>query len=119
RRFPGIEVTHDKVEALSRLEAAHREIRRAIGFSDWPVLTAEQVHRDQIAIVAKPDQAGQLIQQKSVTDRSDTNRGSWATQPIGSIGCPSGATRVDLPIESDVQFAGWYGTITNQRKVAL
>ena len=119
KRFPGIDVSHDKAEALRRLEAAHREIRRAIGFSDWPVLTAEQVHRDQIAIVAKPDQAGQLIQQKSVTDRSDTNRGSWATQPIGSIGCPSGATRVDLPIESDVQFAGCDGIITDQRKVAL
>ena len=119
KRFPGIDVSHDKAEALSRLEAAHREIRRAIGFSDWPVLTAEQVHRDQIAIVAKPDQAGQLIQQKSVTDRSDTSRRSRATQPIGSIGCSSGATRIDLPVESDVQFAGCDGIITNQRKVAL
>ena len=119
KRFPGIDVSHDKAEALRRLEAAHREIRRAIGVSDWPVLTAEQVHGDQIAVVAKPGQARQLIQQKPVTDRSDTNRRSWATQPIGSFGCPSGATRVDLPIESDVQFAGCDGIITNQRKVAL
>jgi len=119
KRFPGIDVSHDKAEALRRLEAAHREIRRAIGVSDWPVLTAEQVHGDQIAVVAEPDRAGQLPQQKPVTDRSDTNRRSWATQPIGSFGCPSGATRVDLPIESDVQFAGCDGIITNQRKVAL
>lgn len=119
RRFPGIDVSHDKAEALRRLEAAHREIRRAIGVSAWPVLTAEQVHGDQIAIVAKPGQAGQLLQQKSVTDRSDTNRRSWATQPIVSIGSPSGATRIDLPVESDVRFAGCDGIITNQRKVAL
>src|SRR5260370_1821882 len=113
KRFPGIDVSHDKAEALRRLEAAHREIRRAIGVSDWPVLTAEQVHGDQIAIVAKPGQAGQLLQQKSVTDRSDTNRRSWATQPIGSISCPSGATRVNLPIESDVPFTGSTGITTN------
>ena len=119
KRFPGIDVSHDKAEALRRLEAAHREIRRAIGVSEWPVLTAKQVHGDQIAIVAEPGQAGQLLQQKSATDRSDTNRRSWATQPIESIGCPSGATRVDLPIESDIQFAGCDGIITNQREVAL
>lgn len=119
RRFPGIDVSHDKTEALRRLEAAHREIRCAIGINDWPVLMAEQVHGDQIAIVAEPGQAGQLLQQKSVTDRSDTNRRSRATQPIGSIGCPSGATRADLPAESDVQFAGCDGIITNRREVAL
>ncbi|HEV3148792.1 MAG TPA: polyphenol oxidase family protein, partial [Chthoniobacterales bacterium] len=119
RRFPGIDVSHDKAEALRRLEAAHREIRCAIGINDWPVLTAEQVHGDQIAIVAEPGRAGQLLQQRSVTDRSDTNRRSRATQPIGSIGCPSGATRADLPAESDVEFAGCDGIITNRREVAL
>jgi purine-nucleoside/S-methyl-5'-thioadenosine phosphorylase / adenosine deaminase len=119
KRLPGIDVSHDKAEALRRLEAAHREIRRAIGVSEWPVLTAEQVHGDQIAIVAEPGQAGQLLQQKSVTDRSDTNRRSWATRPIDPIGCPSDATWVDLPIESDVRFAGCDGIITNQREVAL
>jgi YfiH family protein len=54
KRFPGIDVSHDKAEALRRLEAAHREIRRAIGVSDWPLLTAKQVHGDQIAIVDLP-----------------------------------------------------------------
>src|SRR5207244_13241213 len=72
-----------------------------------------------IAVVAKPGRAGQLPQQKSVTDRSDTSRRSRATQPIGLIGCSSGATRIDLPVESDVQFAGCDGIITNQREVAL
>jgi purine-nucleoside/S-methyl-5'-thioadenosine phosphorylase / adenosine deaminase len=119
RRLPGIDVSYDKAEALRRLEAAHREIRRAIGVNEWPVLTAKQVHGDQIAIVAEPGQAGQLLQQKSVTDRSDTIRRSWPTRSIDPIGCPSDATRVDLPIESDIHFAGCDGIITNQREVAL
>ena len=119
RRFPGIDVTHDKAEVLRRLDTAHREVRRAIGVSDWPVLTAKQVHGAQIASVAEPFQARQLVPQKSATDRSDANRRSWPTQKIDPIGCPPGATRVDLPIESDIQFGGCDGIITNRREVAL
>ena len=51
QRIPGIDVSHDKGETLRRLEAAHREIRRAIGVGDWPLLTAQQVHGNKIAIV--------------------------------------------------------------------
>jgi polyphenol oxidase len=52
RRIPGIDVSHDKAEALRRLDAAHLEIRREIGMgSGWPLLTAEQIHGDKIAIV--------------------------------------------------------------------
>lgn len=51
RRIPGIDVSHDKPEVLRRLEAAHLEIRRSIGVDDWPLLTAEQVHGNKIAIV--------------------------------------------------------------------
>lgn len=50
-RIPGIDVSHDKAEALKRLDAVHREIRREIGIGDWPILTAQQVHGDQIAVV--------------------------------------------------------------------
>ena len=76
RRIPGIDVSHDKSEALRRLEAAHRKIRREIGFANWPLLTVEQVHGDRIAII-------------------------------------------DLPIETDKEFAGCDGLITNQPGVAL
>jgi copper oxidase (laccase) domain-containing protein len=48
---PGIDVSHDKAEALRRLDAAHLEIRREIGMADWPLLTAEQVHGDKIATI--------------------------------------------------------------------
>ena len=50
-RIPGINVSHDKAEALKRLDAVHREARRQIGIGDWPLLTAQQVHGDKIAIV--------------------------------------------------------------------
>jgi copper oxidase (laccase) domain-containing protein len=75
-RIPGIDVSHDKAEVLRRLEAAHREIRGAIGVGDWPLLTAQQVHGNKVAII-------------------------------------------DTPVESDKQFAGCDGFITNQRRVAL
>jgi copper oxidase (laccase) domain-containing protein len=50
-RIPGIDVSHDKAEALKALEAVHREARREIGMADWPLLTAQQIHGNKIAIV--------------------------------------------------------------------
>jgi copper oxidase (laccase) domain-containing protein len=54
QRIPGIDVSRDKAEALSRLDAAQREIRRAIGIGDWPLLTVEQVHGNKIATADTP-----------------------------------------------------------------
>lgn len=54
RRISGIDVAHDKAEALKRLDAVHRQIRYSIGVEDWPLLTAEQVHGSKIAIVDRP-----------------------------------------------------------------
>jgi copper oxidase (laccase) domain-containing protein len=54
RRISGIDVSHDKAEALKRLDAVHRQIRCSIGVDDWPLLTAEQVHGSKIAIVDLP-----------------------------------------------------------------
>jgi len=51
QRIPGIDVSHDRAEVLKRLDAAHREIRNAIGVGDWPLRTAEQIHGDKIAVV--------------------------------------------------------------------
>src|SRR6266403_2530077 len=51
QRIPGIDVSHDKAEVLERLDTAHREIRNATGFGNWPLFTAEQVHGNKIAIV--------------------------------------------------------------------
>ena len=54
QRIRGIDVSHDKVEVLKRLDAAHREIRCAVGVGDWPLLTAQQVHGNRIAIADAP-----------------------------------------------------------------
>jgi polyphenol oxidase len=51
QRIPGIDVSHDKAEVLKRLDAAHREIRQVIGVGDWPLLTAEQIHGNKIAVL--------------------------------------------------------------------
>lgn len=53
RRIPSIDVSHEKAEALRRLDAAHLEIRRQIGIADWPLLTAEQIHGDKIVIACR------------------------------------------------------------------
>jgi len=53
-RIPGIDVSADKAEALQRLDAVHRDYRHEIGIGDWPLLTAQQVHGDKIAVVDRP-----------------------------------------------------------------
>ena len=46
--------------------------------------------------VAKPGEAGQLLQLKRRPGRKEKDRRSWATQLIDPIGCLLGAERVDL-----------------------
>jgi len=75
-RIPGIDVSHDKAEALARLDKAHQGIRDATGFGDWPLLTAEQIHGNKIAVG-------------------------------------------DAPMESDKEFSGCDGIITNRLCIAL
>jgi len=53
-RIPGIDVSHDKAEALKRLDAVHREMRDQIGMAEWPLLTVQQIHGNKIAIVDQP-----------------------------------------------------------------
>src|SRR5262245_15127947 len=51
QRIPGIDVSHEKAEVLERLDAAHREIRHATGFGEWPLFTAQQIHGNKIAVI--------------------------------------------------------------------
>ena len=51
QRIPGIDVSKDKAEALKALDAVHRAARREIEMADWPLLTAQQIHGDKIAVV--------------------------------------------------------------------
>ncbi len=50
-RVPGVEISHDKQEALARLDGVHREIRRAHGVDRMPFVTAEQVHGRKIGVL--------------------------------------------------------------------
>jgi purine-nucleoside/S-methyl-5'-thioadenosine phosphorylase / adenosine deaminase len=90
QRIPGIDVSHDKAEVLVRLDAAHREIRHATGFADWPLFTAEQVHGNKIAVL---DEVGSAL-------RADGGRRGAASL-------------------SGREFSGCDGIITNQCSVAL
>jgi len=51
QRIPSIDVSYEKAEVLKRLNAAHREIRSAIGVGDWPLFTAKQIHGNKIAVI--------------------------------------------------------------------
>ena len=69
RRIPGIDVSHDKAEALRRLDAAHLEIRREIGIADWPLLTAEQIHGDKIAIARRAEAGRRRVDLAPTSDK--------------------------------------------------
>jgi copper oxidase (laccase) domain-containing protein len=50
-RVAGLEMSHDKAEALARLDGVHREIRTQHGLGAAPFVTAQQVHGNRIAVV--------------------------------------------------------------------
>ena len=57
-RIPGVDVSSNKAEVVSRLDAAHKEIRNMIGIGGWPLFTAQQVHGNKIAVI---DKAGSTL----------------------------------------------------------
>jgi polyphenol oxidase len=89
-RTPGIDVSHAKAEVLKRLEAAHRQIRNAIGVGDWSLLAAQQIHGNKIAVVEK---VGSAL-------RADRGHRGAASLP-------------------SKEFSGCDGLITNQRGIVL
>ena len=50
-RVPDLEMSHDKLEALARLDGVHRKIRSAQGLDYAPFITAQQVHGERIGVV--------------------------------------------------------------------
>jgi copper oxidase (laccase) domain-containing protein len=89
QRIPGIDVSHDKAEVLERLDAAHQEVRKATGFGEWPLFTAQQVHGNKIALLE-----------------------------VGSARCADRGHRGAASLPGR-EFSGCDGIITNQRSVAL
>jgi copper oxidase (laccase) domain-containing protein len=50
-RVPGLEMSHDKTEALARLDGVHRKIRGEHGLAHTPFVTAQQIHGKEIGVV--------------------------------------------------------------------
>jgi copper oxidase (laccase) domain-containing protein len=50
-RVPGIEMSHDKAEALARLDNVHRKVRDEHRLGGKPFVTAQQIHGKEIAVV--------------------------------------------------------------------
>ena len=50
-RVPGLEMSHDKAEALARLDGVHRKIRDEHRLGSAPFITAQQIHGKEIAVV--------------------------------------------------------------------
>src|SRR5438093_7572558 len=71
QRIPGIDVSTDKAKVLKRLEAAHREIRNAIGVGDWPLFTAQQIHGNKIAVVDSATQLQSALSRLSSLERGE------------------------------------------------
>src|SRR6266478_3975493 len=46
--------------------------------------------------VAEPSSGGQPLRQEKAQSKNERDRRGWATQPVESTGCPSGAKRVDF-----------------------
>jgi copper oxidase (laccase) domain-containing protein len=72
RRVPGLQMSHDKAEALAKLDGVHREIRREHRLAAMPFLTAQQVHGNKIAVVKQGTIANNCFQDCDgiVTNRS-------------------------------------------------
>ncbi len=54
RRVPGIDVSYDKAEVITRLDVVHRQVRDSLGLRKAVFLTAEQVHGRKVAVIDSP-----------------------------------------------------------------
>jgi copper oxidase (laccase) domain-containing protein len=53
-RVPGIQMSHDRTEALARLDGVYRQIRGQHELGSAPFITAQQVHGNRIAVIDRP-----------------------------------------------------------------
>lgn len=51
QRVPGVDVNHEREEAMARLAESHTRIREGLGMGGCRFVTAEQVHGNGIAVV--------------------------------------------------------------------
>jgi hypothetical protein len=60
-RVPGVDVSYDKEEVLSRLDYVHQLVRDSLGLEHSAFLTARQVHGDRIAVIDSAVQSNQCF----------------------------------------------------------
>jgi copper oxidase (laccase) domain-containing protein len=119
---------------LKRLDAAHREIRDAIGVGDWPVFTAQQIHGNKIAVIDSliPFQSSRLFPLERGEDEGEgfeqKRLGSTLSRPrfLGkgeatqhARGRAKISTGTDIAMTSNKEFPGCDGIVTNQRGIVL
>jgi copper oxidase (laccase) domain-containing protein len=136
QRIPGIDVSHDKPEVLKRLDATHFKVRNAIGVADWPLVTAQQIHGNKIAVVDLPIPLRARSPRLSPSERGeDEGEGFQRTSHESTLILPlslgkgeaTQATRDnakvsandEMPRKYGREFPGCDGIITNQRGIAL
>jgi copper oxidase (laccase) domain-containing protein len=130
QRIPGIDVSHDKAEVLDRLDAAHREIRNATGFGDWPLFTAQQVHGNKITVL--DSRLHRLYASQRGKDEGErleqTDPGTTLTLPLSlpkgeatqdTRGYAKNSEKTGILHKRQTEFPARDGIITNQRGVAL
>jgi len=78
-RVPGIEFSHDKQEALARLDSVNQEIQRANGLDRMPFVTAEQVHGNKIGVLNLAPESDKCFAgcDGVITNQSDTCLGIY------------------------------------------
>jgi copper oxidase (laccase) domain-containing protein len=78
-RVPGLAMSHDKAEALARLDGIHREIRGGHGLAAIPFVTAQQVHGKEIGVIRSPATANNCFQNCDgiVTDQASVCLGIY------------------------------------------
>ena len=52
-RVAGIQMSHDKREALARLDGVHRRVLNENGLGEAPLITAQQVHGVQVGVIER------------------------------------------------------------------
>jgi copper oxidase (laccase) domain-containing protein len=130
QRIPGIDVSRDKAEVLERLDAAHHEIRNAIGIGDWPLFTAEQIHHNKIAVTSSPFQPrfARLSPSERGEDEGEGFKPMRSRPPLtltkgeatqDSRGHARNSDKARIPEKYQKEFPSCDGIITNQRGVAL
>ena len=115
KRIPGIDVSHDKAEALKRLEKIHREIRISIDMGSGLPSRSLLKRREEVEEKARLRSA--TAWQPSVFPLRSKSEG-WPLLTAEQIHGNKIAI-VDLPVAGDQEFAGCDGIITNQRKIVL